>query len=218
MTIKEGALAVVMRQTYSFPRGKNDELKPGEYFSVGRYIPVEEGMFEVAVYHGYNYMGYPNNEVWVPAEDVAPLMKQGALARVTTETRDLAYPSAFGTRVYPVGFEFEVDDFVPDGEVDDKPVAFYWGSANGGMGNVCVLASVVEQAKTAEEMNARTLPEPKDLLGFIVSALLSEHDGIELDEVSRNGNIIEGFGTVEDGLPFGFSFVIPEMSIWRTDD
>ena len=145
-------------------------------------------------------------------------MKTGALARVTTKTQDLAYPSAFGTRVYPVGFEFEVEDYVSDGEIDGKPTAFYWGSANGGSGNICVLASDVEQAKSAEEMAARRLPEPKDVLAFITSALLDEHDGIKVDEVSRNGNIIEGFGQVEDGLPFGFSFVIPEMSIWRTDD
>jgi hypothetical protein len=141
-------------------------------------------------------------------------MKRGALARTVTGTNDLATLN----RRYPPGFEFEVEDYVPDGEINGEPAVFYWGNAHGGMGNVCVLAADVEQAKSAEEMAARTLPEPKDLLAFIASALLTDRDGVCIDEVQRNGNIIEAFGKVDDGLPFGVSFVIPEISIWRTDD
>lgn len=141
-------------------------------------------------------------------------MKRGALARTIRGTTDLA---TLGRR-YPPGFEFEVEDYVPDGEISGEPAVFYWGNAHGGMNNVCVLAADVEQAKSAEEMAARTLPSAQELLDFVVSALLSEHDGVEVDEVSRSGKTVEGFGRVEGGLPFGFSFVIPEVSIWRTDD
>jgi hypothetical protein len=144
-------------------------------------------------------------------------MKQGALARITTETVDLARPKMLGVRRYQAGFEFEVEDYVSS-EEGDLGEAFYRGSAEGGANNVCVLASTVEQVKSPEEMAARALPEAKDLLDFIVSALLADRDDIAVDEVSRTGNVIEGFGKVEDGLPFGFSFVIPEVSIWRTDD
>jgi hypothetical protein len=141
-------------------------------------------------------------------------MKRGALARTVTGTNDLATLN----RRYPPGFEFEVEDYVPDGEINGKLTVFYWGNAHGGMNNVCVLAADVEQAKSAEEMAARTLPEPKDLLDFIASALLTDRDGITIDEVERGGSVIEAFGKTEDGLTFGFSFPITEVSIWRTDD
>jgi hypothetical protein len=145
-------------------------------------------------------------------------MKRGALARTTRGTNDLASPSHFGLRRYPPGFEFEVEDYVPDGEIDGKPAVFYWGNARGGCNNVCVLAADVEQVKTAEEMAARSLPDPKDLLDFIASAMLTDRDGIEITEVDRSGKVIEAFGKTEDGLTFGFSFPVTEVSIWRTDD
>lgn len=141
-------------------------------------------------------------------------MKRGALARTIKGTNDL---SVLGRRYSP-GFEFEVEDYVPDGEVSGEPAVFYWGSANGGMNNVCVLAEDVEEAKSAEEMAARTLPDPKDLLDFIASAMLTDRDGIEITEVDRSGKVIEAFGKTEDGLTFGFSFPVHEVSIWRTDD
>lgn len=144
-------------------------------------------------------------------------MKRGALARVIRGTTDL---SVLGRR-YPPGFEFEVEDYVPDGEINGEPAVFYWGNAHGGMNNVCVLAADVEQAKSAEEMAARTLPGAQELLDFLASALLTDRDGIRVSEVGRvgrSGNVVEGFGQVEDGLPFGFSFPVTEVSIWRTDD
>lgn len=144
-------------------------------------------------------------------------MKRGALARVTTETEDMARPPSFGKRVYPVGFEFEVEDYVSADDAGDG-VPFYWGNAHGGGNNVCVLASAVEQAKSAEQMNARELPKASDLLDFVSSALLGSHRGLDVDEVSRSGQVVEGFGRTEDGLTFGFAFPIPEVSIWRTDD
>jgi hypothetical protein len=145
-------------------------------------------------------------------------MKRGALARTTRSTSDLASPSYFGLRRYSPGFEFEVEDYVPDGEIDGKPAVFYWGNAHGGCNNVCVLAADVEQVKTAEEMAMRTLPEAKELLDFISSALLTDRDGIRIDEVERSGGVIEAFGKTEEGLAFGFSFPVTEVSIWRTDD
>lgn len=145
-------------------------------------------------------------------------MKRGALARTIRVTTDLASPAAFGIRRYPPGFEFEVEDYVPDGEINGEPAVFYWGNVHGGANNVCVLADDVEQVKSAEEMAARTLPSAEDLLGFIASALLSDHDGIEIDEVDRSGKVIEAFGKTEDGLTFGFSFPVTEISIWQTDE
>ena len=140
------------------------------------------------------------------------LMKQGALARTTRRTNDLA---TLGRR-YPPGFEFEVEDYVLDGEVGGEPCAFYWGNAHGGANNICVLAEDVEQAKSAEEMAARKIPDEKELLDFIASALLTDRDGIDITEVDRSGGAIEAYGTAEDGLKFGFSFHA-EISVWRTD-
>lgn len=147
-------------------------------------------------------------------------MKRGALARITRSTEDLVppFPEGRSGKVYSTGFEFEVEDYVPDGKVNGKPLAFYWGNARGGMSNVCVPADAVEQIKSAEEMAGRKLPSAHDLLGFIASALLTEREGIEIDEVDRGGQVIEAFGKTEDGLGFGFSFPIAEISIWRTDD
>jgi hypothetical protein len=146
-------------------------------------------------------------------------MKRGALARTIRGTNDLCKPARDVCRFrrYPPGFEFEVEDYVPDGEVGGKPAVFYWGNANGGMNNVCVLAEDVEQAKSAEEMAARSLPETEELLGFIASALLTDRDGIDITEVDRSGGAIEAYGKTEDGLTFGFSFHA-EISVWRTDD
>lgn len=140
-------------------------------------------------------------------------MKRGALARTITGTNDLATLN----RRYPPGFEFEVEDYVPDGEINGEPAVFYWGNANGGCNNVCVLAADVEQVKSAEEMAARTLPGEKELLEFIASALLTDRDGISVDEVDRSGGAIEAYGKTEDGLTFGFSFHA-EVTVWRTDD
>jgi hypothetical protein len=148
-------------------------------------------------------------------------MKQGALARVVKGTQDLTSNSllggVLGHRQYPAGFEFEVEDFVSAEQSEDGR-AFYWGNANGGGNNVCVLAADVEQVKTAEEMAMRALPEAKELLDFISSALLTDRDGIRIDEVERSGGVIEAFGKTEEGLTFGFSFPVTEVSIWRTDD
>lgn len=71
--IEPGELAVTVRTTYSFPRDDNDEVAAGSWFWVGKYIPAEKGPNGIAIYHGYNFMSYPFNEVWIPAEDVAPL-------------------------------------------------------------------------------------------------------------------------------------------------
>jgi hypothetical protein len=144
-------------------------------------------------------------------------MKRGALARTVTETLDVGRPSYFGTRLYPVGFEFEVEDYVSAEESEDGK-AFYWGNAEGGGNNICVAAADVEQAKSAEEMAARVLPGAKELLDFAVSALLTGRDEIEVTETSRSGGVIEGYGKTEDGLTFGFTMLIPQISIWRTDD
>lgn len=141
-------------------------------------------------------------------------MKRGALARVIRGTTDL---SVLGRR-YPPGFEFEVEDYVPDGEINGEPAVFYWGNAHGGMNNVCVLAADVEQAKSAEEMAARQLPDAVELLQFIGAALLTDRDGFSVDETDITGKVLEGYGTTEDGLGFGFSFPVTEVSIWRTDD
>jgi hypothetical protein len=145
------------------------------------------------------------------------VMDEGALARVVNATNDLSTPKTVGIRRYPPGFEFVVEDYVP-ADVARDGVAFYWGSAGGGGNNVCVVAADVEQVKTAEEMAMRTLPEAKDLLDFIASALLTDRDGIRIDEVERSGGVIEAFGKTEEGLTFGFSFPVTEVSIWRTDD
>lgn len=143
-------------------------------------------------------------------------MKRGALARVVKATVDLTSERLPG-KMYSTGFEFVVEDYVPDGEVDGKPVAFYWGNANGGGNNVCVLAGDVEEAKSAEEMAARTLPEAKQLLDFICSAMLCDGEDMTIEGMTVDGREISGFGTTDAGLDFEFSIPITEVYIRRSD-
>lgn len=140
-------------------------------------------------------------------------MKRGALARTTRDTNDLATLN----RRYSPGFEFEVEDYVPDGEINGEPAVFYWGNAHGGMNNVCVLAADVEQAKSAEEMAARTLPEPKQLLDFICSAMLGEAEDLKIEGMHMDGREISGFGVTDQGLDFAFAIPVTEVRVWRTD-
>ena len=147
-------------------------------------------------------------------------MKQGTLARVTEGCQDLVKNSllggVLGHRQYPAGFEFEVEDFVSAEQSEDGR-AFYWGSAGGGGNNICVLAADVEQVKSTEEMDARALPEAKQLLDFICSAMLGDGEGMTIEGMHMEDREIAGFGTTDDGLDFEFSIPLTEIYIRRSD-
>jgi hypothetical protein len=144
------------------------------------------------------------------------VMEEGALARVVNPTNDLSDMRITGIRRYMPGFEFVVEDYVP-ADVAKDGVAFYWGSAEGGGNNVCVAAADVEQVKSAEEMGMRMLPEAKELLDFICSAMLGEGEGLTIEGMHADGREIAGFGTTDDGLDFAFEIPLAEIKIWRTD-
>lgn len=142
-------------------------------------------------------------------------MEYGALARVVTEADDLATGRP-GRRTYPPGFEFVVEDFVPAEESEDKR-PFYWGSAHGGFSNVAVYAEHVEQAKSAEEMRARTLPTPRELLEALGSDLLVDGDDLTIHEVDKpEGSATEIYGRAANGLTFGARLRVE--AIWHTDE
>lgn len=142
------------------------------------------------------------------------VMEEGALARVVNATNDLSDARITGIRRYPPGFEFVVEDYV-SAEVAKDGRAFYWGSVGEGGNNVCVLAADVEQARTAEEMGMRQLPEAREILDFVVSGLLREEDGLKVDATDLDDGKIVGYGETAEGLEFGFVIPVTEVRIWR---
>lgn len=143
-------------------------------------------------------------------------MDEGALARVVNPTNDLSDARITGIRRYMPGFEFVVEDYVP-ADVAKDGQAFYWGSAEGGGNNICVLAVDVEQVKSAEEMGVRQLPDAKQLLDFICSAMLGDGDGMTIEGMTVDGREISGFGATDQGLDFEFSIPLTEVYVRRSD-
>jgi len=94
-----------------------------------------------------HYHLVPVNEEVIRAN--LEILEEGDLARVVNATDDLSGTRLLGSRHYPPGFEFVVEDYTPP-EVARKGVAFYWGRTGDG-GLVCIPARDVEQVQSAEE-------------------------------------------------------------------
>lgn len=139
-------------------------------------------------------------------------MKRGAQAVVHTETENLI--PAQKPRVLPVGFVFEVEEHVPDGEVDGQPVEFYWGY-HCAFGSVAVRAAHVKQARSAEAMAARKLPTPAEMLETVSTALIGKEEIYETERDEKN-LAVTAYGNAENGLAYGFEVRL--NSYWRTDD
>lgn len=144
-----------------------------------------------------------------------PTIEPGAMVRVTEDTPDLS-----GRAHRAKGFEFEVEDVYP-GLPDDQHepgqinIPFVEGSTAGGYNNVTLPVSVLEVVKTPEQMRARTLPTPDTINKFLISSLLEEDHGIDINETQVNDGVVHCYGTTDDGLTFGFSVKID--SIYPTD-
>lgn len=147
-------------------------------------------------------------------------MTRGAIARTTRDVYDLVTHGGTRNVMHRAGTQFEVEDYVPDGEVKGEPLAFYWGNNNGGMGNVCVPADAAEPVMTAEQAAARTIPTRTQLAKEIGPALVrdgGDRSGFGIFECDgADGVTTELFGKTDEGLSFGFRLRVEQ--VWKTDE
>jgi hypothetical protein len=150
------------------------------------------------------------------------VFKQGDLVRTTKITDNLAFNPARDPSpqpsLYPKGFEFVVEEFVTaghpeEGEID---VNFYYGSANGGMNNITVMATDVELVKTAAEQAARKKPTQQEAAEYVANALLHGNGFTIFETQPFVDGEIEAYGHTDEGLAFGFRVQVSPT--WRTDD
>lgn len=122
------------------------------------------------------------------------------------------------------GMVFVVSDYVSaeECETDDgDPVAFYWGDNRGGMNNVTVPASMVEPLRTADQMQARSIPDPMKIVQFVQSECMTDRESIgDVDETSTGRHAAgEPFvvpGT--EGMPYvTLSGRAPNGLIWYAE-
>jgi hypothetical protein len=132
---------------------------------------------------------------------VSAIIERGALARTTQDVE-------VEGRRYRKGQPILIEDYVSAEEADDD-VAFYWGSANGGMYNIWIRADRVELAKSAAEMRARTIPDTKAIIDALSYEVMGRFDGFEINETElESPNSLLIYGSTEDGLHFGFTLTI----------
>lgn len=140
---------------------------------------------------------------------------EGSLVRITRDLAGDDFPN------YRRGFEFVVDEFLraednTEPEPGDIGVDFYYGSTDGGSGNVYAPADALEVVKTAAQMAARRIPTREQIRNEIASKLLDYFDTFETDETVRLGDAeIEVYGRTADGLGVGFRVKV--TSAWQTD-
>lgn len=143
-------------------------------------------------------------------------LPQGTLVRTT---RYLVGQNALDAVDRPVGFEFEIEEFVTAGDPanDEISVDFYYGNARGGMNNVVVPADAVEVVRTAEQQRARKLPTRAQVRKFLALHVLSSCDQFTITESSTDGPVsLEVYGRTDEDLPFGARIVVEQ--VWRIDD
>ena len=134
-------------------------------------------------------------------------MVEGAKARLVSPST-----GEQGTDELPAGFEFEVSDFCPAlkrgdrgyGEPDYIQDDFYYGDANGGYNNVCVLADLCEQVLSADAMRARVVPTIDQFARAVSSELCGlDTDDFTTDETDYEGNGLTMIaGETREGLRF----------------
>lgn len=131
---------------------------------------------------------------------------QGTLVRVT-ETHEV------GDETISKGEEFTVSDYWGgdargrEGYID---FPFYYGDASGGCNNRVAAADKVELVKTAEQMNARRIPTPEEIVAEL--NCLGDHDGFEISQADRpDGASRELSGHTKDGLFFACTITISNV-------
>lgn len=130
----------------------------------------------------------------------------GTLVRVT-ETHDV------GEETISKGEEFTVSDYWGgdaqgrEGYID---FPFYYGDARGGMNNLVAAADKVELVKTAEQMNARRIPTPEEIVAEL--HCMDNYDGFEITAADRpDGASRELSGYTKDGLFFACTITISNV-------
>ena len=136
------------------------------------------------------------------------MIQRGALARVLRDTPDLVNEG----NTFREGLEFEVEDYATAEQSEDGK-AFYYGSTGDNYNDVCVYEEDVEEARSLEEMRARTIPAPSEILNSLSSSFWGSNDGfdINLSTTNTTDNSIEFEGTTKEGLHFGFTFKLTEL-------
>ena len=137
------------------------------------------------------------------------LIEYGALARTTHKHHEDGYN-------YHAGMTFTVEDYVTAEEAEaDDGFGYYYGSNHGGMNNVEVREDHVEEIKSREQMDARTIPTIDEVAAHIGSETHGGDLGVHESDWGSGDGIINLYGTTEDGL--GFAAVIKVLAVERTD-
>lgn len=148
-----------------------------------------------------------------PMNDTTTPLAEGALARLT---RDLE-PMSQHERRQRAGLLFRIEDYVTAEQSEDG-VAFYWGSSNTGINDVCVPADAVEQVMTPQQARARRPPGLPSLLRYLGSALLDDGDDFKIHETNQreeHDRSVTAYGTTDDGIRF--AVVVAVESVMEVD-
>lgn len=147
---------------------------------------------------------------------------EGAMAVMTRDVQDLGRDFSGNYRTRHKGMQFIVEDYVPAEEAEDG-VAFYYGSAEGGINNIAVPADAVEQTMTPAEVRNRKLPSLRALGAYLCH--LDQGDGFEFDEGDYSGikddpqnpeqAQLELYGTTDEGLRFAMAVQI--VALYEAD-
>lgn len=135
----------------------------------------------------------------------------GTLARAKGISRDVDIQ-----RIIDRNTLFVIEDYVSAADAEDG-ITFYWASSDGtgSVNDIAIEARFVELVKTAEQMNARRIPNVDELRAYLGSALLGDADTFDVTETDRDGNGVEIAGKTHDGLRFAATIQI--TSIYEAD-
>lgn len=116
-------------------------------------------------------------------------------------------------RTYRAGTQFEVEAFV-DSEESEDGVPFYWGNIDGGMSNAWFPADIVELVMSREQMDARTVPTPTEIMEQIWGDIAGDEDGIgRVSESTWNkDNTAEFFVQHDNGIGYAFTVVVTRVA------
>lgn len=137
------------------------------------------------------------------------MITPGAMARVVRDTPDL---SGYNGALFRQDTEFTVEDYIPAEESEDGK-AFYYGSTGDNINNVVVAAEDVIEVRSLEEMRARTIPTPAEVLTEIGSNLMGFCDGFSItgSDTDIENNSVYYEATADNGLDFSFTITLTEL-------
>lgn len=132
----------------------------------------------------------------------------GTLVRVTEDHQ-------LGDDTTYKGTEFIVDVFVPAGDPAEDYLPFDWYYGNDEYGSYReAAADKVELVKTADQLAARRIPTPEEIIAEL--ACLDDYNGFNITEADRpDGASRELSGRTTDGL--GFACTITVSNVYQGD-